>query len=79
MRSIPSHPFTIHIADDSIGYFVQPTIILTKDPKSITMVEEVFGPVLTVRKSCASIQGPAYSPLNRYTCMRIKTMSRHWT
>ena len=36
-------------ADDSEGYFVQPTIILTKDPKSVTMVEEIFGPVLTVR------------------------------
>ncbi|KIO31073.1 hypothetical protein M407DRAFT_68444 [Tulasnella calospora MUT 4182] len=35
-------------ADDSVGYFVQPTVILTKDPKSTTMVEEIFGPVLTV-------------------------------
>ncbi|KAH9854962.1 delta-1-pyrroline-5-carboxylate dehydrogenase [Lenzites betulinus] len=35
-------------ADDSTGYFVQPTVILTKDPKSVTMVEEIFGPVLTV-------------------------------
>ncbi|CAL1700066.1 unnamed protein product [Somion occarium] len=34
--------------DDSKGYFVQPTVILTKDPKSVTMVEEIFGPVLTV-------------------------------
>ncbi|KAI0758081.1 delta-1-pyrroline-5-carboxylate dehydrogenase [Fomes fomentarius] len=34
--------------DDSTGYFVQPTVILTKDPKSVTMVEEIFGPVLTV-------------------------------
>ena len=34
--------------DDSKGYFIQPTIILTKDPKSVTMVEEIFGPVLTV-------------------------------
>ena len=35
-------------ADDSKGYFVQPTVILTKDPKSVTMVDEIFGPVLTV-------------------------------
>ncbi|KZT34310.1 delta-1-pyrroline-5-carboxylate dehydrogenase 1 [Sistotremastrum suecicum HHB10207 ss-3] len=35
-------------ADSSTGYFVQPTIIQTKDPKSVTMVEEIFGPVLTV-------------------------------
>jgi 1-pyrroline-5-carboxylate dehydrogenase len=35
-------------ADDSTGYFVQPTIILTENPKSVTMREEIFGPVLTV-------------------------------
>ncbi|KAJ7780980.1 delta-1-pyrroline-5-carboxylate dehydrogenase [Mycena metata] len=34
--------------DDSKGYFVQPTVILTKDSTSVTMVEEIFGPVLTV-------------------------------
>jgi len=34
--------------DDSKGYFVHPTVILTKDPKSVTMVEEIFGPVVTV-------------------------------
>jgi 1-pyrroline-5-carboxylate dehydrogenase len=35
-------------ADSSKGYFVNPTVILTKDPKSVTMVQEIFGPVLTV-------------------------------
>lgn len=35
-------------ADGSKGYFIQPTIILTKDPKSVTMREEIFGPVVTV-------------------------------
>ncbi|EPQ58912.1 delta-1-pyrroline-5-carboxylate dehydrogenase [Gloeophyllum trabeum ATCC 11539] len=34
--------------DDSKGYFVQPTVILSKDPKSVTFVEEIFGPVLSV-------------------------------
>lgn len=34
--------------DDSQGYFVKPTVILAKDPKYKTMVEEIFGPVLTV-------------------------------
>ncbi|KAF8827296.1 hypothetical protein HHX47_DHR5000540 [Lentinula edodes] len=34
--------------DDSKGYFIQPTVILTKDPHMVTMVEEIFGPVLTV-------------------------------
>ena len=30
------------------GYFIQPTIIETKDPTYVTMCEEVFGPVLTI-------------------------------
>jgi 1-pyrroline-5-carboxylate dehydrogenase len=34
--------------DDSIGYFIQPTVILTKDPNFKTMKEEIFGPVLTI-------------------------------
>ncbi|MEX2463021.1 MAG: L-glutamate gamma-semialdehyde dehydrogenase, partial [Balneolaceae bacterium] len=34
--------------DDSVGYFIQPTVILTKDPKFRTMEEEIFGPVLTI-------------------------------
>ncbi|KAJ3753065.1 delta-1-pyrroline-5-carboxylate dehydrogenase [Lentinula raphanica] len=34
--------------DNSKGYFIQPTVILTKDPHMVTMVEEIFGPVLTV-------------------------------
>lgn len=34
--------------DDSEGYFIQPTVVLTKDPRSKMMCEEIFGPVLTV-------------------------------
>jgi 1-pyrroline-5-carboxylate dehydrogenase len=34
--------------DKTNGYFIQPTIIETKDPKYITMCEEIFGPVLTI-------------------------------
>jgi 1-pyrroline-5-carboxylate dehydrogenase len=34
--------------DDSVGYFVEPTIIRTTDPKAECLVEEIFGPVLTV-------------------------------
>ncbi len=30
------------------GWFIEPTIIVTKDPKSESMVEEIFGPVLTI-------------------------------
>jgi len=35
-------------SDDSKGYFVEPTVIVSKDPKSKLMVEEIFGPVLTI-------------------------------
>lgn len=35
-------------ADKKVGYFVQPTLIETTDPRFKTMVEEIFGPVLTV-------------------------------
>lgn len=30
------------------GYFIQPTLIEAKDPKFVTMCEEIFGPVLTI-------------------------------
>ncbi len=34
--------------DDSVGYFIEPTTILTDNPKYTTMCEEIFGPVLTI-------------------------------
>lgn len=34
--------------DKSKGYFIEPTVILTSDPKFITMEEEIFGPVMTI-------------------------------
>ena len=34
--------------DKSEGYFVDPTIIVTTDPKFKSMVEEIFGPVITI-------------------------------
>lgn len=34
--------------DDSVGFFIEPTIIVTTDPQFKTMVEEIFGPVLTI-------------------------------
>ena len=34
--------------DDSVGYFVEPTVILAKTPTFKTMVEEIFGPVMTI-------------------------------
>jgi 1-pyrroline-5-carboxylate dehydrogenase len=34
--------------DKSVGYFIEPTVILAHDPKYVTMEEELFGPVLTL-------------------------------
>lgn len=34
--------------DDSKGYFVSPTVVLSSNPHSLTMEEEIFGPVLTI-------------------------------
>ncbi|MBB6215922.1 1-pyrroline-5-carboxylate dehydrogenase [Anaerosolibacter carboniphilus] len=34
--------------DDSVGYFIEPTVIITSNPRFKTMEEELFGPVLTV-------------------------------
>jgi 1-pyrroline-5-carboxylate dehydrogenase len=33
--------------DDSEGYFVEPTVIQTKDPRDRLMSEEFFGPIVT--------------------------------
>ena len=34
--------------DKSKGYFIEPTVILAKDPNYVTMREEIFGPVMTI-------------------------------
>jgi len=34
--------------DKSKGYFIEPTVIVVKDPMFKTMCEEIFGPVLTI-------------------------------
>ncbi|WP_142784649.1 L-glutamate gamma-semialdehyde dehydrogenase [Changchengzhania lutea] len=34
--------------DKSIGYFIEPTVILTTNPKYTTMCTELFGPVITI-------------------------------
>ena len=36
------------VADRATGYFVEPTVIETTQPRFKTMSEEIFGPVLTV-------------------------------
>ncbi|GGA95237.1 L-glutamate gamma-semialdehyde dehydrogenase [Puia dinghuensis] len=35
-------------SDKTKGYFIEPTVIEAKDPKFVTMCEEIFGPVLTI-------------------------------
>ncbi|MBT3296393.1 MAG: L-glutamate gamma-semialdehyde dehydrogenase [Verrucomicrobia bacterium] len=34
--------------DDSVGYFVQPTVIRAEDPCYASMLDEIFGPILTI-------------------------------
>ena len=34
--------------DKSKGYFIEPTVIVTSNPKFKTMVQEIFGPVITI-------------------------------
>lgn len=34
--------------DDSKGYFIEPTIVQSNDPKDKIMTEEIFGPVLSI-------------------------------
>ncbi|MBW8041158.1 MAG: L-glutamate gamma-semialdehyde dehydrogenase [Planctomycetes bacterium] len=34
--------------DKSTGYFIEPTVVVSKDPRSRLMAEEIFGPVLTI-------------------------------
>lgn len=34
--------------EKTVGYFIEPTVIVTTDPHFLTMEEEIFGPVLTI-------------------------------
>jgi 1-pyrroline-5-carboxylate dehydrogenase len=34
--------------DDQVGYFIQPTVVLARNPRHRLMEEEIFGPVLTL-------------------------------
>jgi len=34
--------------DKSVGFFIEPTVIVTSDPHFKTMEEEIFGPVMTI-------------------------------
>ena len=48
--------------DKSVGYFIEPTIIVTTNPNFKTMVEEVFGPVITIY---------IYDPKNWETTLKL--------
>jgi 1-pyrroline-5-carboxylate dehydrogenase len=34
--------------DKTVGYFIEPTVLVVDDPNYVTMCEELFGPVLTI-------------------------------
>jgi 1-pyrroline-5-carboxylate dehydrogenase len=34
--------------DGSVGYFIEPTVVVTTNPKFRTMCEEIFGPIMTI-------------------------------
>ena len=34
--------------DDSVGYFIEPTVIVTTNPQYTTMYTELFGPIITI-------------------------------
>lgn len=34
--------------DDQVGYFIEPTVVLTRNPRHRLMEEEIFGPVVTL-------------------------------
>ena len=38
-------------ADDSVGYFVQPTVFADVEPSARIMKEEIFGPVVAIAKA----------------------------
>ena len=44
LNQIPVNPPSYY----SVGYYVQPTIVLTTDPQCKLLHEEIFGPVLAV-------------------------------
>ncbi|MBN1984677.1 MAG: L-glutamate gamma-semialdehyde dehydrogenase [Prolixibacteraceae bacterium] len=78
--------------DKSVGYYIEPTVILAKKPDYITMQEELFGPVLTVyvyddekmdetlgildKTSIYALTGAVFSQ-NRYNIEKITKRLEH--
>lgn len=77
--------------DKTKGYFIEPTIIVTKNPSYVTMCEELFGPILTIfvfsdesledtldilnTTSIYALTGAVFSQ-NRYTIERVTNRLR---
>jgi 1-pyrroline-5-carboxylate dehydrogenase len=78
--------------DKTVGYFIEPTVIVAKTPDYISMREELFGPVVTIYKyedslldetlevldntSMYALTGAVFSQ-NRYTIQKITRRLRH--
>ncbi|MFI9412960.1 L-glutamate gamma-semialdehyde dehydrogenase [Nocardia gamkensis] len=52
-------------ADDSVGYFVEPTVLLGDDPADEAFRTEYFGPILAVHVYDDSVRGSFESTLDR--------------
>lgn len=70
-------------ADNSKGYFVDPTVLLFDKPDGYTMVNEIFGPVLSVSSNFTlSLLRIAVALTNSFSLLRststkTPTMPRH--
>lgn len=78
--------------DKSEGYFIEPTVLLTRDPHFVTMEEELFGPVITIfvyedskfeetleicdRTSPYALTGAIFAN-DRYAAIKAMNMLRH--
>ena len=63
----------------SKGFYIEPTVIVTKDPKSVTMTEEIFGPVITVRVSLGCCIKADFVFRHTFTLMPSLTKRASWS
>jgi len=78
--------------DDSVGYYIEPTVVVTTNPRFKLMQEEIFGPVLTVyvyedkdlddtlrlcdTTSIYALTGAVFAE-DRYAAMKVAKALRH--
>ncbi len=78
--------------DDSVGYYIEPTVVVTTNPRFKLMEEEIFGPVLTVfvyedkdlddtlrlcdTTSIYALTGAVFAE-DRYAAMKVAKALRH--